>query len=102
MQFHPTAMAVASGNSNLTLLTEALRGAGATLVDEYGTRFMTAVTPAAELAPRDIVSRAIHQEMVTSGDPCVFLDLSVLKPGYVSERFPFIYRRCNQSVQILA
>ncbi len=85
MQFHPTAMAVASGNSNLTLLTEALRGAGATLVDEYGTRFMTEVTPAAELAPRDIVARAI-EDRVSIGQP-VFLNMAPALKGNGAKMF---------------
>ena len=73
MQFHPTALAVETGDSNLTLLTEALRGAGAVLLDESGYRFMREVHALAELAPRDVVARAIHAR-VSRGQQ-VFLDL---------------------------
>jgi L-aspartate oxidase len=51
--------------------------------------------PLGSLAPRDIVSRAIHHQMVNSGDACVFLDLSALEADFIRERFPFIYQRCR-------
>jgi L-aspartate oxidase len=57
---------------------------------------MDAIHPRGSLAPRDIVSRAIHQEMISSGDSCVYLDLSALKPAYIRERFPFIFERCGE------
>jgi L-aspartate oxidase len=55
---------------------------------------MEKVHARASLAPRDIVSRAIHQELATSGEPCVYLDLGSLDSNFVQERFPSIYRRC--------
>src|SRR6185295_12371039 len=61
VQFHPTALAV--GRDPAPLATEALRGEGATLINRAGERFMLAVHPFAELAPRDIVARAIHSEV---------------------------------------
>lgn len=75
VQFHPTALAVNSKNNgaSLPLLTEALRGAGALLLDELGHRFMLSEHPAAEMAPRDIVARAIEKRTAV-GQP-VFLDL---------------------------
>jgi L-aspartate oxidase len=79
------------------LITEALRGEGAVLVNGRGERFMDEVHELGSLAPRDIVSRAIHREMVSSGDACVYLDLTALKPEYIRERFPYIYQRCSES-----
>jgi L-aspartate oxidase len=55
---------------------------------------MDAVHPRGSLAPRDVVTRAIRHEMAMSGEPCVFLDLSAMKPGFASERFPNIRERC--------
>jgi len=73
MQFHPTALAVAGGGVRLPLLTEALRGAGAVLLDQSGQRFMIAEHEDAELAPRDVVARAIQQR--TLSGQAVYLDL---------------------------
>jgi len=92
VQFHPTVFY--GKNAPRFLITEALRGEGAVLVNGNGEKFMEAVHPSGSLAPRDIVSRAIHQEMVASGEPCVYLDLDALEPDFIQERFPFIYRRC--------
>jgi L-aspartate oxidase len=92
VQFHPTVF-YGKGAPHF-LITEALRGEGAVLVNSRGERFMDGVHPRGSLAPRDIVSRAIHKEMVNSGEPCVYLDLSALEAGYIRERFPFIYERC--------
>lgn len=94
VQFHPTVFY--GNNAPHFLITEALRGEGAVLVNSRGEKFVDAFHPKGSLAPRDIVSRAIHQEMIASGDPCVFLDLSALKPDYIRERFPFIYKRCAE------
>src|SRR6185295_10893314 len=65
VQFHPTAIAI--GRDPAPLATEALRGEGAVLVNARGERFMTSVHPAAELAPRDVVARAIHREIAHGG-----------------------------------
>jgi L-aspartate oxidase len=88
MQFHPTALAVEgdSDGASLPLLTEALRGAGALLRDESGSRFMLAEHPAAELAPRDVVARAIHRR--TSSGEAVFLDLRPVFASGKSAMFP--------------
>ena len=94
VQFHPT---VFYGiNAPHFLITEALRGEGAVLVNGRGEEFVKAFHPLGSLAPRDIVSRAIHHEMVASGDACVYLDLAALKPDFIRERFPFIYQRCSE------
>lgn len=92
VQFHPTVFSV-SGAAPF-LVTEALRGEGAVLVDAAGRRFMDGVHPLGSLAPRDVVSRAIRQHLATTGEACVYLDLSALKPEFVRERFPGIYQRC--------
>jgi L-aspartate oxidase len=76
------------------LVTEALRGEGGVLVNARGERFMDAAHPQGSLAPRDIVARAIQQELAASGEPCVFLDLTAMTPGFIRERFPNIHERC--------
>jgi L-aspartate oxidase len=95
VQFHPTVFY--GNNAPHFLITEALRGEGAVLINGRGEKFVDAFHPLGSLAARDIVSRAIHQEMVASGDPCVYLDLAALEPDYIRERFPFIYRRCAEN-----
>ena len=92
VQFHPTVFA--KKNAPRFLITEALRGAGAVLINNRGERFMDAADPRGSLAPRDVVARAIKQELAASGEPCVFLDLSALQPDFLRERFPNIYERC--------
>lgn len=94
VQFHPTAFY--RKNAPRFLITEALRGEGAVLVNNAGERFMDSQHPRGSLAPRDIVSRAIHQELATSGDACVFLDLSALKPDFIRDRFPSVAARCAE------
>ncbi len=91
-QFHPTVFF--KKGAPRFLITEALRGEGAVIVNAKGERFMDAVHPLGSLAPRDVVSRTIHLELAASGEPCVFLDLSAMKPEFVRERFPSIYERC--------
>jgi L-aspartate oxidase len=92
VQFHPTVFA--KKNAPRFLITEALRGEGAVLVNSRGERFMDMVDPRGSLAPRDVVARAVKQELAASGEACVFLDLSALKPAFLRERFPNIYERC--------
>ncbi len=92
VQFHPTVFA--KKNAPRFLITEAIRGEGAVLRNARGEPFMDKVDPRGSLAPRDIVARAITQELATTGEPCVFLDLSVMKPEFIRERFPSIFQRC--------
>jgi len=88
VQFHPTALAVKNetNGASLPLLTEALRGAGALLLDESGYRFMVSEHPAAEMAPRDVVARAIEKR--TRAGHCVYLDLRPVLTGGHSASFP--------------
>jgi L-aspartate oxidase len=86
VQFHPTALAGDHDQTSLPLLTEALRGAGATLIDDAATRFMPAEHEAAELAPRDIVARAIYQR-IRDGRR-VYLDLRPVIAAGKSDAFP--------------
>jgi L-aspartate oxidase len=92
VQFHPTVFA--KKNAPHFLVTEALRGEGAVLVNSRGERFMDAAHPQGSLAPRDVVARAIRHELAASGEPCVFLDLSAMPAGFARERFPNIHERC--------
>lgn len=94
MQFHPTVLYIAG--SSRSLITEAMRGEGALLINCHGHRFMPEYDPRAELAPRDIVSRAIVEEMEKNRHPCVYLDLSHLDANWVRERFPGITHRCQE------
>jgi L-aspartate oxidase len=93
MQFHPTVLYIAGSTRHL--LTEALRGEGAYLRDRFGERFMPAIHPLAELAPRDVVSLAIAAQMAKTQHPNVYLDLSHLDPDHVRRRFPGIDRLCR-------
>jgi L-aspartate oxidase len=99
VQFHPTVFA--KKNAPRFLITEALRGEGAVLLNARGERFMDPVDPRGSLASRDVVARAIKQELAVSGEPCVFLDLAAMKPDFIRDRFPSIYKRClEQGVDI--
>jgi L-aspartate oxidase len=92
VQFHPTVFA--RKNAPRFLVTEALRGEGGVLVNARGERFVDLEDPRGSLAPRDVVARAIKQELAASGEPCVFLDLSAMKPEFIRARFPNVYERC--------
>jgi L-aspartate oxidase len=92
VQFHPTVFA--KKNAPRFLVTEALRGEGGVLVNSKGERFMDAVHPLGSLAPRDVVARAIRHELAASGEPCVFVDLSAMAPGFARERFPHVHELC--------
>jgi L-aspartate oxidase len=93
IQFHPTSLFVQRAPH--FLLSESMRGEGALLLNTYKKRFMEEYHPMAELAPRDVVSRAIISEMVKTRSPHVFLDLRHLGQ-YVKKRFPRIYKTCLQ------
>lgn len=92
VQFHPTVFF--KKGAPPFLITEALRGEGAVLVDGRGRRFLDDVHPLASLAPRDVVSRAVQHHLAETGDACVYLDLSALTADSIRERFPNIYQRC--------
>jgi L-aspartate oxidase len=92
VQFHPTALQLEAAPS--FLLSEALRGEGAQLRNTAGERFMERYHPLLELAPRDVVARAIVSEMKATGAGHVFLDLSHRAAGFVRARFPRIYETC--------
>jgi L-aspartate oxidase len=94
VQFHPTALMV-EGQPRF-LLSEALRGEGATLVNAAGEPFMTRYESAGDLAPRDRVSRAIVRESRRTGQP-VFLSLERLDPEFVHQRFPLISEACRRA-----
>jgi len=91
-QFHPTCLFHPEAKS--FLLTEALRGEGAILRRPNGAPFMKQYDSRAELAPRDVVARAIDSEMKVHGFECVFLDISHKPADWVRERFPTVYERC--------
>jgi L-aspartate oxidase len=92
IQFHPTVLYIAGSSRHL--ISEAVRGEGAYLRDSNGERFMGDYDEAMELAPRDIVSRAITQQMAKTRHPCVYLDLTHLDPKLVANRFPHIRKVC--------
>jgi len=94
VQFHPTVLAIADGDG--FLISEAVRGEGGRLITPDGRPFMADYAPRwGDLAPRDIVARAIHHEMIEHGYPHVLLDVhSALSPERIRERFPTIYARC--------
>ncbi|TVS18070.1 MAG: L-aspartate oxidase [Planctomycetaceae bacterium] len=92
MQFHPTVLYIAG--SSRSLITEAVRGEGAYLVDRNGYRFMFDYDERGELAPRDIVSQSIVNQMNKTRFSNVFLDLSHLDPAFVKSRFPGIAFAC--------
>ena len=94
MQFHPTVLYIA-GSSRI-LITEAVRGIDAHLVDSTGRRFMFDYDERGELAPRDVVSRSIVAQMAKTHHPNVYLSLTHLQQDLVRERFPGIVRTCRQ------
>jgi L-aspartate oxidase len=94
VQFHPTAFIHPHENGRFFLISEAMRGEGAVLRNRRSEPFMQAVHPLADLAPRDIVSRAIVSEMKKCDIPNVYLDITVKPRKFLRSRFPTIYEEC--------
>ncbi len=94
MQFHPTVLYIAG--SSRTLVTEAVRGAGAHLVDSNNYRFMSDYDARMELAPRDVVSQSIVQQMEKTRHPCVYLSLKHLNASSVHDEFPGFAAACKK------
>ena len=94
MQFHPTTLYIAGASRSL--ITEAVRGEGGLLIDRNGHRFMFDYDDRGELAPRDIVSRGILQQMVKTGHTSVYLDVRHLGKEWFAERFPGIYAQLQK------
>jgi L-aspartate oxidase len=92
VQFHPTCLYHPRAKS--FLISEAVRGEGARLINARGERFMERYDQRRELAPRDIVARAIDQEMKRTGESCVYLDLRHLGRAFVEQRFPNLSSTC--------
>lgn len=93
IQFHPTAFHTEEGES--FLISEAVRGEGAYLLDSSGRRFMQDYHELAELAPRDLVSKAIYNELKKTGKEFVYLSLEHLDSDYIKKRFENIYKLCS-------
>lgn len=96
IQFHPTALYEPDHSGPAFLISEAVRGAGALLRNSSGERFMLRYDERAELAPRDIVARAIDHELKTRGERYVWLDLRHMDKSYVWQQFPTIAQECQR------
>ncbi|GAA8851013.1 L-aspartate oxidase [Helicobacter pylori] len=97
VQFHPTVMHLGEGaTGQQPLVSEAVRGEGAVLVDASGEAFMAGVHPMADLAPRDVVARAILERMEATGTDHVLLDARHLGADFLERRFPTIVARCRE------
>lgn len=93
-QFHPTSLYTERPKGRSFLISEAVRGEGAVLLNSKGERFMEKVHSLKELAPRDIVARSIDKELKQLGDVCVFLDISFKSRDFLENRFPTIFEQC--------
>ncbi len=97
VQFHPTVLWLGAGSTGQQpLISEAVRGEGAFLVDGDGVRFMTGVHELSDLAPRDVVARAIVDRMRSTGADHVYLDARHLGAEFLARRFPSIVQRCRE------
>lgn len=96
VQFHPTALALSPESKDRFLISEAVRGEGARLINNHGMEFMSKYHDKRELAPRDIVTRAIYSEMNKEHKFNVFLNASMIDHMKLFKRFPTISRRCGE------
>lgn len=96
VQFHPTALAI-DGDENRFLISEAVRGEGAKLVDGDGVEFMHKYDERKELAPRDIVTRANFNEMTENHVDCVYLNAACIDKDKLARRFPNISKKCAEN-----
>lgn len=97
IQFHPTSLALKTNKHNRFLISEAVRGEGAKLVDSKGNEFMSNYHDKRDLAPRDIVTRAIFNEMQKNHAPNMFLNASIIDKTNLFKRFPTISKRCEEN-----
>ena len=95
IQFHPTSLYL-EDSPRAFLISEAVRGEGAYLLDKDGKRFMLPIHELAELAPRDIVARSIFKQMALDDRPYVVLSLKHLNPEKIRSRFPNILAKCAE------
>lgn len=96
IQFHPTTFYNRSSHRRF-LISEAVRGEGGKLLNAKGERFMKKYHADEELAPRDVVARAIAEEMIAEKENCVYLDISHKGESFLKERFPTIYAHCLEN-----
>lgn len=94
VQFHPTTLYSRKPRERNLLISEAVRGEGGILIDRRGRRFMEEIHPDKELAPRDVVARAIDRVLKETGDEFVFLDIRHIPAEKIKGKFPNIYRMC--------
>jgi L-aspartate oxidase len=94
MQFHPTCLYLPAQGSRVFLVSEAVRGEGGRLLLPGGTAFMDGFDPRGDLAPRDVVARAIDHEMKRLGIPCVYLDIRHRGAAFIRAHFPTIHAQC--------
>ena len=96
IQFHPTALALSQDSQNRFLISEAVRGEGAKLINGKGEQFMSKYNDKLELAPRDVVTRAIFSEMAEEKSNNVYLDASLIGEEKILRRFPTITKKCME------
>lgn len=101
IQFHPTTFYNRSSHRRF-LVSEAVRGEGGKLLNSKGEPFMKKYHPDEELAPRDVVARAILEEMLAEKEDCVYLDISFKGEAYLKDRFPTIYAHCLENLVDMA
>lgn len=97
IQFHPTALALSPESQNRFLISEAVRGEGAKLINKNGEEFMAKYSEKKELAPRDVVTRAIFSEMKKENSNNVYLNAAIIGKEKISKRFPTISKTCKEN-----